>query len=73
MEEFESVITISFVNSSLTAYLTFYLTVPYLNRVLNDALHTELSYGTLFIKGSSFDVRTDDLLSIKYQFDKLTK
>lgn len=61
---------------SLTRFdtLSFRVSVPYLNRVINDALKgSSMRCRHMYINGVSFDFYTHELLVLKDMFDTLTK
>lgn len=69
-----SELVVSFRSLSRFDTLTFRVSIPYLNRAINEGLKgSNTRWRPLRINGVSFDVYTSDLLSLKDYFDFLTK
>lgn len=69
-----SELVVSFRSLSRFDNLSFRVSIPYLNRVINEGLKgSNTRWRPLRLNGVSFDVYTSDLLELKNCFDFLTK
>lgn len=69
-----SEIVVSFCSLTRFDTISFRVTIPYLNRAINEGLKgSNTRWRPLRLNGVSFDVYTSDLLELKNYFDILTK
>lgn len=74
IELHDSEVYLKFVDSECPTFLDFLVSIPKLNRSLNDALNCKNLINPRFsINGVSFPISLSELIIVKKHFDYLTK